>query len=428
MQLTKYLALFNSADDRKVMLYSTRRCSLVRLDRETLEQISRGEHDPETCNALASVGIMVDDLDREREEIRVALADALQRTARFSLTLLLNLDCNLACPYCFEDNFRHRQYMGEETARKILDQLLLPQMQLGRAVHLDFYGGEPLLSLPMLKNIASTLFDASLKHGVEFSFDIYTNGTLVSRSTVEELLSLGLRALRMTIDGPKEVHNRQRPFVSGKGSFDLVVANLKAVYELVAVQIGANFSAENWREFPKMLDHLLAAGVKPQMLDVVHFSPIMPKSGAEVGGNHGGHCMNSTEPWLMEAVLSLREEAIRRGFPVAKVKSSACVVDFDNDFVVNYDGTFYKCPIFMGYPELSVGTIETGIIDYSNSHALDRWKCDDCLDCPYLPICYGGCRFFAMQRGGTVADLDCRREYFDAMLEKLILQEQRLGS
>jgi uncharacterized protein len=38
-----------------------------------------------------------------------------------------------------------------------------------------------------------------------------------------KLLPLGLAAVRTTLDGPPDIHNIQRPFVSGKGSYKLLL-------------------------------------------------------------------------------------------------------------------------------------------------------------------------------------------------------------
>lgn len=425
MQLSRYLAVFPSPDTANTnLIYSTRRSSLVRVSDALLAEIRAGLLDPERTAQLARIGILVEPA-AELTETRALLADAAVRQRKYNVTAVLNLDCNLACPYCYEDQFRRRQYMTRETALLLLEKQLLAQIAMGRDVHVDFYGGEPLLSIPLLKEIAAPAAAAAQAQGVSFSFDLFSNCTLLTRKVVEELLPLGLRGSRMTLDGPREIHDQQRPYISGRGSFDTIIANLKEIHDLVAVQVTANFGPDNWREFPRLLDHLLAEGITPAMLDVVHFGPIIPKAGEGTSPHHSGHCLSGAEPWLLEAVPALREEALRRGFPTVKLSMSACVVDFDNDFVVNFDGSIYKCPVFMGYPELAVGTLADGINDYSRSHALARWQNDDCLECRYLPLCFGGCRFLALQRGGAITDLDCRRDYFDAVLEELVLQEQR---
>ncbi len=411
------------------LIYSTRRGSLVRVSDSLLASIRAGHIDPEVAERLARIGILVPCPDAELAEARGLLSDVAERKGLFNITAVLNLDCNLACPYCFEDDFRRKQKMSDRTAGLLIERQILPQIERGRDIHIDFYGGEPLLTLPLLKSIAAPVAVACLERGAGFTFDLFSNCTLLNRTVVEELLPLGLRGARMTLDGPREIHDRQRPFVSGRGSFDTIVANLKEVYDLVAVQITGNFGPDNWREFPRLLDHLLVEGIKPEMLDLVHFSPIMAKSGDNATPHHMGHCATGSEPWLLEAGPYLREETLRRGFPAKKISMSACVVDFDNDLIVNWDGSLYKCPMFMGYPELSVGTLEDGVADYGESHAIgSRWQNDECLECPYLPICFGGCRFLSLQRGSSIRDIDCRRDYFDTLLESFVLQEQRYKS
>jgi len=427
MQLSRYLRIYPCPDrPGNSLVYSTRRGSLVRVSDSLLASIRSGALDAGQSEQLARIGILVPDPDAELEETRGLLSDVAERKGLFNITAVLNLDCNLACPYCFEDDFRRKQKMSDRTASLLLDKQIFPHIERGRNIHVDFYGGEPLLTLPLLKSIAAPVADACREKGVSFTFDLFSNCTLLTRPVVEELLPLGLRGARMTLDGPREIHDKQRPFVSGRGSFDTIVANLKEIYDLVAVQITGNFGPDNWREFPRLLDHLLSEGIKPEMLDLVHFSPIMPKSGEGATPHHMGHCVTGSEPWLLEAGPYLREETLRRGFPAKKISMSACVVDFDNDLIVNWDGSLYKCPVFMGYPELSIGTLEDGMNDYAESHAIgSRWQNDECLECPYLPICFGGCRFLALQLGGSIRGIDCRRDYFDNLLETLVLQEQR---
>jgi uncharacterized protein len=238
---------------------------------------------------------------------------------------------------------------------------------------------------------------------------------------VQELLPLGLKSAQITLDGPEETHNRQRPFVSGQGSFKLILENLRSVYELITIKPGSNFSRENYREFPAMLDALLEAGVDPVKLGPVQFAPIHPKSGSQ--STHGSACCFGGEPWLIEANLFLREETLRRGFSVEKVKMGVCMIELSNTLVVNYDGNLFKCPPLMGWPEFAVGSLATGINDYSKSHNMDIWKNDECLECAYLPLCFGGCRFFRKLQTGAIDGVDCRKAMLDASLERIIRQD-----
>ena len=244
-----------------------------------------------------------------------------------------------------------------------------------------------------------------------------------TRQTVENLLPLGLAAIRTTLDGPPDIHNTQRPFVSGKGSFNVILANLAAVHEIVPLNIGGNYTGDNYRRFPEMLDLLLEAGINPAKLRDVSFSSVMPKADGSGSGDHAATCACTSEPWAIEANLFLRAEIIRRGFPTAKLGPGACMIEFEKDWVVGHDGAIYKCPVFMGDERMRVGTLADGIGDYRDSHKLDFWKTDECLDCAYLPLCFGGCRFFRKLKTGAIDGVDCRRAMLDASLEAIVLQD-----
>ena len=366
------------------------------------------------------------DRDAEREEMRGTFETINNESRRIEVTATLTLECNLACPYCYEDPFRGHFVMSPETA-DLLVQRLTESMLAGLDVGVEFYGGEALTQLELLKSIASRLAEAAASHSVSFSFVLFTNGVLLTPAVVQQLLPLGLSAIRLTIDGPPDIHNTQRPFVSGAGSFAKIMANLLAVHKLIPVDLGGNYTRENYRRFPELLDMLIEQGIDPARMKEVSFSPVMPKADGSVAGDLGSTCACTAEPWAIESSLFLRGEVIRRGFPVAKIKPGACMIEFKNDLVVGYDGGLYKCPVFMGLEELRVGSLADGVADYRQSHNLDLWKNDECLECAYLPLCFGGCRFFRRLKTGSIDGVDCRRAMLDASLEVIVRQDLGVG-
>jgi len=410
------------------LVYSTRKGSLVRLPDSVLDAARQGTLGAADEATLRRLEILVEDPAAERAAMEDLVKRTNVRSTKFKATVVLNLDCNLACPYCYEDYYRGKKYMTAQVARQTVDHIVREQIGKGRDVRMGFYGGEPLLSVPLIREIAEPVQQAARAAGVAFSFGLTTNGTLLTRKTVEELLPLGLNEAIVTLDGTREIHNRQRPFVSGKGSFDLIVANLKETCDLINIQLGGNFSREEYREFPKMLDHLLAEGITPNRVGLVQFAPVVPKSGQTVGPDAQSGCTSGSEPWVVEAAPWLREETLKRGFATYKPTMAACVVEFEKDLVINYDGSLFKCPAFIGWPELSVGTLSEGIRDYAKSHNLDVWKNDACLECPYLPICFGGCRLLPLLKNGAIDEVDCRKGYYDRVLETILLQDLQYGT
>lgn len=133
--------------------------------------------------------------------------------------------------------------------------------------------------------------------------------------------------------------------------------------------------------------------------------------------------MSLDEPWLMDATEVLREEILKHGYKTPSTRHKICMVESQHSYVVNYDGTLYKCPGFIGMEEFIVGNLQEGVSNHTKSHNLGMWKNDGCPDCEYLPLCYGGCRYMTFLRDGNVNALDCQREYLDASLETMIKQE-----
>jgi uncharacterized protein len=316
--------------------------------------------------------------------------------------------------------------MSPETADLLMETILNGPLAAGKEILLDFYGGEALLSTQLIRRIAAALQAAAAAAGTRFSFNLVTNGTLLTRRAVEELLPLGLDGARITIDGPPDIHNRQRPFVSGRGSFDTILGNLQEVCGLLKVQLGGNFTRDNYRRFPELLDLLVAEGIRPGMLQMVQFAPVTPKAGEAGLGDFAMGCACTSETWLTEATLYLREEILKRGWNTPKLKLTGCMVEFENDLIVAWDGSLFKCPAFMGWEDLRIGSLADGIGDYRASHNMDVWKKKECLECAYLPLCFGGCRFIQRLRTGAIDGVDCRKEFFDDALERIVRQDIEL--
>jgi uncharacterized protein len=427
MQVSRFIKIYLAPDDPdRVLIYSTLRGAVLQVSRSVSEALLDGTLEGQEQETMVRLGILVPDTLAEQRQVAGYFDWANANVRRFTALVTLNLDCNLACPYCYEDHFKGKSYMSVATADLLVETILNGPIKAGREVLLDFYGGEALLSIPLIRRIAGPLREAAGRNGTPFSFNLVTNGTLLTRPVVEELLTLGLTGARITIDGPPDIHNRQRPFVSGKGSFDAILKNLGEVCDVIKVQLGGNFTRDNYRRFPELLDLLAAAGVTPDKLYMVQFSPVIPTAGEAGLRDFAMGCACTSEPWLIEASLFLREEILKRGWNTPKPKLAGCMVEFENDLIVGWDGSLYKCPAFMGWDDLKIGTLADGIGDYRESHNLDVWKNEECLGCPYLPLCFGGCRFLRRLRTGAIDGIDCRKQYFDEALERIVRQDIEL--
>lgn len=424
MRLSRYVKIFPFEEKPGyLLLYSTKKTSSLLIRESLLRSIEDGTLPASSAESLSRLGMLVSDKAREREQV-LGMFDAYNKGCmRFNTMAVMNLDCNLACTYCYEGGMKGRHYMSSGTVDALVGYIQKHPLAAGKDVRIDFYGGEPLLSFEQIKDISGRLKASAQEKGLRYSFGLVTNGTLLTRERAEELVRLGLTSAKITIDGPREVHDRLRPFRSGSGTFDAIVGNLKAVYDIVDIQVGGNYTRENYREFPRLLDHLIDAGFEPGMLSMVKFDPVIEvKSDFGLPDfREGCACIN--EPWLFEASIFLREEILKRGFRTIRIMPASCMVEIRDDIVVDHDGAIYKCPGFIGRKDLRAGDLWSGMQDYDESHRLDIWKNRECLDCVYLPLCFGGCRYMKLLRDGGIDGVDCRREYLDATLETFVRQE-----
>lgn len=426
MRLSRYLIQFPCRDNPdRVLLFSTRRLSKAVVPLSVLRAAEEGTLSPEGTATLTRLGFLVPDGDAERQEMLTSLTEAEARLSKASIMAVMNLDCNLACTYCYEGKQRGKNYMSRETAERLVRFCEENYLAQGRGLTIDFYGGEPLLSRDLIRYISVRLKEIADKRGTAYAFTLVTNGTLLTAAAVEELVPLGLKSARVTLDGPRDNHDRYRPFSSGKGSFDIIVRNLRDVSGLIRLGIGGNFTRDTYRDFPRLLDELAAQGVTHERISNVIFAPVSDTLGEHLMPEFSEGCCSMDEPWLVEAALFLREEILRHGYYTPKIMPTACMIEFRDNLVVHCDGTLYKCPAFIGCEGFRTGSLEDGIRDYGESHGTGVWKTDECLECAYLPLCYGGCRFLKLLQTGAMKGVECRRAWFEATLEEMIRQDLR---
>ncbi|MGA1863900.1 MAG: geopeptide radical SAM maturase [bacterium] len=425
MQTSFYLKAFPCREKPGyLLLFSTKQASKVFLKEETFKAIEQGTLSPSDEALLSKLGMIVHDREEEKQTV-FGLLDKINTNNRvLEIMVVLNMDCNFSCIYCYEGDMKGKLYMSDDTAKRLIDFIKGKFIKDKQSLILHFYGGEPLLSLERIKSISRELKSFTEKKGGSFYFTITTNGSLFKRPAAKELVFLGLRSVKITLDGIAETHNKSRPFKSGAPSFDTIIGNIKETCDLTRVGIGGNFDKENYEKFVSLLDYLEKEGLTSEKISMVKFDPVMkqPLGGAMPSGYASG-CMSINEPWLSKASAILREEILKKGYKTLTLLPMPCMVEVSASFVVNFDGFIYKCPAFVGKKDFAVGSLLTGITDYSSFYKLGIWKNQGCAECLYLPLCFGGCKYMTFIRDGRVDALDCKKAYLDTSLETMIMQD-----
>ncbi|MCK9295533.1 MAG: geopeptide radical SAM maturase [Desulfobulbaceae bacterium] len=428
MALSHYLKLFAWPENpRQWLAYSTRRGSYAQLPGELVAALQQGRAvPPDTMALLEKLAFVTADRNQEKEDI-FSFNQRLNRLSTiFSLAVIVNMDCNFQCRYCYEGTQKDKLYMTDKTAEQVvafIKERIGPQI---KKVILDFYGGEPLLSGQRIASLAAALQPCLQEQGVALELTLVTNGSLMTARAVNDLLPWGLTSCKVTLDGPANNHNAFRPFKNGAPSYELIVRNIKECCELTRIGIGGNFTRDNYHLFPQLLDDLQEQGLTPDKLAMVKFDPVLQTTDRFADLRFCGGCASIEEPWLAEASLLLRGEVLKRGYHTPKISPTTCMVDMDNSLTIHYDGSLYKCLSLIGHREYACGDIWSGMKPYREQYQLDHWQKEEkCRECVYLPLCFGGCRFMAFQRDGNMARVDCRQDYLDATLQAMLLQDIR---
>ncbi|MBS5958253.1 MAG: radical SAM protein [Clostridiales bacterium] len=145
-----------------------------------------------------------------------------------SINLQVTQNCNLRCDYCpytgnYYNNRKHsNKRMSFELAKKGIDFLYNHSMNCD-VVNVAFYGGEPLLEFELIKRCVKYAREKFISKKVVFN--LTTNGVLLT-DEIMKFFSDNEILLTISLDGPKNIHDKSRVTANGTGSFELIYEKL----------------------------------------------------------------------------------------------------------------------------------------------------------------------------------------------------------
>ena len=149
---------------------------------------------------------------------------------REQLILGVTENCNFRCRYCVYGSNDPQQRphsdksMPWEIARAAID-AFLSQSKLSESRAMSFYGGEPLLNLPLIRQCVSYAQETFPDLPVNFSMT--TNGSLL-QDAAGDFLAEHEFIITVSLDGPQDIHDRNRLTQGGLPTWGQVMANLRA--------------------------------------------------------------------------------------------------------------------------------------------------------------------------------------------------------
>lgn len=253
--------------------------------------------------------------------------------SRLDLTVTVTGQCNFRCTYCYED-FSHGAI--EPWVLQALIRLLDERSADLEELVLRFFGGEPLLEIRSIYALASAAARLANSSGFQYSGAVTTNASLLSVDVAKQLSDVGVRAYQISLDGPAPQHDVSRVLRSGRGTFDRIWGNLRAlsVSDLpLEIDIRCHVSHESadaWIEFAPQLKELAEDGRFQLAIEPI--------------GRLGGPGDN--------ALRIAEEEELRRvrdAFDVATAEDSefrgACYAAVPTAWVITPGGLLSRCTV-----------------------------------------------------------------------------------
>lgn len=166
--------------------------------------------------------------------------------------------CNLDCVYCqaHSKSSSLNCSMTEEIGRKAIDFAL---QSPNKNLTFEFQGGEPLLNFPVIKEMID--YSKAVNIGKKIEYTIVTNLLYMSEEKLQYLVDNDVH-ICTSLDGPKFVHDNNRPRRNGEGSYDFVIERINEFKRrgiaISAIQTTTRLSLK----YPKeIIDQYLGVGI-----------------------------------------------------------------------------------------------------------------------------------------------------------------------
>lgn len=175
--------------------------------------------------------------------------------------------CNYNCIYCFRDNNKKQCEMEKKVFDDILHFIETYCIQANqRKICIQAWGGEPLLELERVLEIPERLKEA----GIHTALDVETNGALITDETAKRLYDAGIR-MGISLDGSRDIHDKQRRAGNKQSSYDQTVEGLKNLQKYYGKNIGVItvVTKYNINRVDDMIDDLMKLNLHGAKFNIV---------------------------------------------------------------------------------------------------------------------------------------------------------------
>lgn len=372
-------------------------------DEETITALKARYDEGEMQEALADLHELIDTEQLFTPDIEIPLSFQEEPVVK-SMCLHVAHDCNLRCQYCFAGTGEYghgRSLMSFEVGKKAVD-FIIEHSGTRKHCEIDFFGGEPLMNLDVVKQIVTYVRQRELETGKEFKLTLTTNGVLLSDEVIRYLDENNI-SMVYSLDGRKEVHDHMRPFPNGQGSFDVAQKNIgKAIFarDNKNYYLRGTYTANNL-DFADDVVALADMGFKELSLEPVVSEDAPYRLREEHLPKIFAEYEKLTDIYLKRKLSGdpkldfnfFHFHVALDGGPCVTKRLKGCGAGHEY-YAVTPEGELYPCHQFVGREEYKLGTVFEGVKrtdlpeEFRQSHVLSKEKCRTCWARFH---CSGGC-------------------------------------
>lgn len=393
---------------------------------KTIKDIDNNELN-EVLRELQNLGMIVTVLNDDNNLLQEKQSEYVNGPSVETLYLIVTDNCNLRCKYCFINNNMPNDYscssMDWGTAQKAID-MFFTNMSKNSDTHDDFvkmivfYGGEPLINFNLIKKVVEYTeerYSSELEElGENFRFSIITNGTLINQEIAVFFRDHDRFDIAISIDGTKSMHDQERIFCSGKGTFDNVIEGYKLLKEVSGrkdITISCTVGEHNIDRLPELLELQKEYG-----FPAINMNPMLDTEKDTVSEKY----MIKVSKRLLEYFVLARSSGVYEDRIMRKANA---IVDkrihpFDcqatgSQIVCSPNGKLGVCHEGVGAKNFFFDDVNPEF-DFHGNETIKEWSqrtplnMPQCWGCSALGVCGGGCAYSAWLRNGSIWSVDDR--------------------
>jgi uncharacterized protein len=263
----------------------------------------------------------------------------------------------------------------------------------------SYFGGEPLLGLEAIEEIAPAFVEICQKQQIAFNATMTTNGYLLTPELFQRLLQWRIRGYQITIDGAPEDHDSHRVLKGGGPTFQVIYGNLLEIHKLpddFGIVLRVNFDQTNLPGMREFLELMLPFKDDPRF--VFRFYPIGTWGGPndadlEICGLHGERERQELD--MLAAELGFHSET-RMPYLDPRGKLGVCYAARPYNLLIGADGKIMKCTVALDTRDYNVvghltvdGRVDIDLDKFTKWVKPYFEEDSTCKQCFYLPVCQG---------------------------------------